>query len=72
MLITSQVVNSVYSTVVFQSAASNISKNVHQGTVLLPTLFTIYINVVGQNVTHASFHLYADDMIEYSQPNAIT
>ena len=45
--------------------------SVLQGSVLEPTLFTIYINNVGQNITDASLHLYADDTIVYFYVNTI-
>ena len=45
---------------------------VPQGSILGPILFTIYINVLCQNVNDAKFHFYADDTILYCSASSLT
>lgn len=44
------------------SSFLHVTKGVPQGSVLRPTLFTIYVSDVGQNI-NSSVHLNADDII---------
>ena len=43
-----------------------VTKGVPQGSILGPTLFTIYINNLAQAVGSSLLHLYADDTVLYS------
>ena len=45
-----------------------VTKGVHQGAILGPTLFSIYINNIAQAVGSALIHLYADDSLILSWP----
>lgn len=47
------------------SEVLQIHKGVHQGSVLGPLLFSVYINCLGQNVPNAYFHFYAGDTVIY-------
>lgn len=40
-------------------------KDVPQGTIVGPLLFTMYINNIWQNVPNAALHVYADDAVIY-------
>ncbi len=48
------------------SSTQNVKIGVPQGSILRPLLFILYINNIGNNLEHSSFHLYADDMVIYS------
>lgn len=50
----------------------NIANGVPQGSVLAPLLFSIYINNIGQNVSGANLHFYADDTVVYCAAPSIT
>jgi hypothetical protein len=43
-----------------------VTKRVPQGSILGPTLFSIYINNIAQAVGSSLIHLYADDTVLYS------
>ncbi len=45
------------------SSTRNVKIGVPQGSVLRPLLFILYINNIGNNLAHSSFHLYTDDMV---------
>jgi hypothetical protein len=40
-----------------------VTKAVHQGSILGPTLLSIYINIIAQAVGSSLIHLYADDTV---------
>ncbi len=48
------------------SSTLNVEIGVPQGSVIGPLLFILFINNIGNNVAHSSFHLHADDMVIYS------
>ena len=43
-----------------------VTKGVPQGSILGPTLFSLYINNIAQAVESSLIHLYADDAVLYS------
>lgn len=43
-----------------------------QGSVLGPTLFTIYIHDLGVNLKDASVHMYADDTVVYCCASSVS
>jgi hypothetical protein len=45
-----------------------VNKGVHQGSILGPTVFSIYINNIAQAVGSSLIHLYVDDSILLSWP----
>ncbi len=53
------------------SSTRNVKIGVPQGSVLGPLLFILYINNIGNNLAHSSFHLYADDMVIYSSASTL-
>ena len=48
------------------SQSLSVTKGVPQGSILGPTLFSIYINNIACSVKDASIHLYADDTVLYA------
>lgn len=55
-------IKEVYMNTGLTSSFLNITKGIPQGLVLWPTLFTVHIHDVGQNI-YASLYVYADDAI---------
>ncbi len=53
------------------SSTLNVNIGVPQGSVLGPLLFILYINNIGNNLAHSSFHLYTDDMVIYSSASTL-
>ncbi len=53
------------------SSTRNVKIGVPQGSVLGPLLFILYINNIGNNLAHSSFHLYADDIVIYSSASTL-
>ncbi len=53
------------------SSTRNVKIGVPQGSVLEPLLFILYINNIGNNLAHSSFHIYAYDMVIYSSASTL-
>ncbi len=53
------------------SSTGNVKNGVPQGSVLGTLLFILYINNIGNNLAHSSFHLYGDDIVIYSSASTL-
>ena len=52
----------------YQSNFLSVLKGIHQGSILGPILFTLYINDFSIGIVNRTIHLHANDTIIYSVP----
>jgi hypothetical protein len=54
-----------------EGLSCSVTKGVAQGSIVGPTLFSIYINNIAQAVGSSLIHLYADDTVLYSAGHSL-